>query len=398
MNMWQSLSGMIEVELTSAELPDAMTAINALGIEISLPQWKDELTCRFRVRRESYRTLRNWAERRGESLRIRRRLGWYWRAEAYFHRPVLVFGFLFFFVLSMALSGRILFVRVEGNAQIPDRLILQAAEAEGVAFGANRRKLRSEQMKNGILSAIPELQWAGVNTAGCVATVSVRERAQVKDTDPPGLITRIVAARDGYILSGTVLQGTGMFAPGQTVHQGQTLISGYVDCDFCIRGVRAEGEILAQTNREIMAVTPVKHLLRVDSKGVKRKISLLFRKKRINLWKDSGISDVTCDRMYAEYYITLPGGYQLPIALCVEKYILWDTSLSEDPSEMIRDRLEDFCGRYLRQQMIAGTVQSGNESFSVEKGRYSLKGHYICREMIGREQQEQIGEENGKND
>lgn len=31
-------------------------------------------------------------------------------------------------------------------------------------------------MKNALLSAIPELQWAGVNTYGCRAVISVRER------------------------------------------------------------------------------------------------------------------------------------------------------------------------------------------------------------------------------
>ena len=89
-------------------------------------------------------------------------------------RPVLLAGLGILFLLAMYLPSRVLFIRVEGNMQIPDRQILAAAEECGIRFGASRREVRSEKVKNALLSSVPQLQWAGVNTAGCVATISVR--------------------------------------------------------------------------------------------------------------------------------------------------------------------------------------------------------------------------------
>lgn len=397
MNLWRSLEGVVEVELTSAVLPEALSAINDRSLEIRSLQWQNDLTCRFLIRRSQMKKLAELAEKRGETLKVCSRRGLFWGMLAVIKRPVLTGGLLFFMLATYLLPQRILFVRVEGNSQVPGRLILEAAEEYGVAFGASRREIRSEKVKNGILSEIPQLQWVGVNTSGCVATVSVRERSSAEEKSETYTVSRIVAARDGYILSGTVSRGTGLFQPGQTVQTGQLLISGYTDGGFCIRAGRAEGEIMAQTNRDLMAVTPEKCLLRMEDTGVKRKISMLIGKKRINLWKDSGIFPVTCGRMYEEYYVTLPGSFRLPVALCVDTYTQWDVVPSALEQKQATRQLEEFAGRYLRRQMVAGTVTGKAEQITIHDGIFALHGHYICEEMIGREQPEQIGVTNGKN-
>lgn len=398
MNFWKSLSGVVELELTSAVLPEALGAINAQAVEIRNLQWKNDLTCRFQTDRKHLRKLKALVDKRGETLRICKKSGLYWRGNALLRRPILVGGFLLILTLTYLLPSRILFVRVEGNHEIPDRQILEAAEKMGVAFGSSRRELRSEKVKNGVLSELPKLQWVGVNTAGCTAIVNVRERSDSEQTEPGYPVSHIVAAGDGYILSGIVEQGTGMFQPGQAVQKGQLLISGYTDCGFCIRAGRAKGEILAQTSREILTVTPENCLVPRGNRDVKRKISLLIRKKRINLWKDSGISPVTCGRMYAEYYVTLPGGFRLPVALCVDTYTQRDMIEGILQEADVSGGLREFSRQYLQQRMISGSIRKAEEQITNNRGLFQLRGNYICEEMIGRELPEQIGVTNGKND
>lgn len=397
MDLWKSLSGMIEVELTSAEPETALGAINARGIEIYRVEQKGELTLRFRIRRRDYTVLAALCEKRGETLNVLRKSGLYWAGRQLLNRPVLLVGMAFFLALVLFLPSRVFFVRVEGNVSVPTRRILAAAEENGIGFGASRRKVRSEKVKNALLSAVPELQWAGVNTAGCVATISVRERTDAEIGETEWEVTSIVASRDGYILSGTVTRGNALFQVGQTVKEGQMLISGYTDCGICIRATRAEGEIIAQTNRSLKAVTPSQWLLRGEETGVHRKYSLLLGKKRINLWKDSGILDTTCGRMYMEYYVTLPGGFQLPLALCVEEYTSYETAVSELPQPDAQKALMGFAESYLLQQMVAGEIQSRLQTVSLTGDVYRLEGSYVCAEMIGRVQREQIGDTNGKN-
>ncbi|MDO5399870.1 MAG: sporulation protein YqfD [Eubacteriales bacterium] len=395
MNIWESITGICRVEVTSADCTALLAAVNRAGIAVSRLEGMDDLTVCFHIRRRDMKKLSSLCQRRGARLRVLGREGLYWTGLGLLRRPVLLVGLAMLMALGLYLPTRVLFIRVEGNEAVPARQILAAAEDCGVGFGASRRYVRSEKVKNALLGAIPELGWAGVNTSGCTAVISVRERTEAKQT-AQALPAAIVASRDGFILSADVTQGTALFQTGQTVRRGQTLISGFTDCGICIRATGAEGEIFAQTRRELETVTPVTCLVRGQKGDLRRKISLRYRKKRINLWKDSGICDTTCGRMYREFYITLPGGFRLPIALCVEEYTCWSVEEARADRTRAEAALDSFGASYLRSQMISGQILQKQQRFSEAEGLYRLEGTYDCTEMIGRAQK--IGETNGKRD
>ncbi len=388
--------GIYEIELTSGAPEEALTAIGEAGIDIRRLKKLDELTCRFWIPQGKLRILKNLAEKRGETLKIRKQRGLLQLGKQIRRRPVLVAGGLLLMLLVLWLPSRVLFVQVEGNHRIPEKRILEAAQDCGIGFGASRREVRSERMKNALLSQVPQLQWAGVNTSGCTATISVRERSDAREEETKSVPSSLVAARDGYILSATATKGTLLAKPGQSVTQGQLLISAYTDCGLSIRAEQAEGEVMAQTIREFQAVTPGFFLRKGETEGVKRKVSLLIGKKRINLWKDSGIWEDTCGRMYEEYYITLPGGFQLPAALCVEEYLRCSLTAAELPDPEAEASLKAFAQRALTQKMVAGKILTGVQSVLREQDRYLLRGRYACMEMIAKRRQEQIGDTNGK--
>lgn len=100
--------------------------------------------------------------------------------------------------------------------------------------------------------------------------------------------------------------------------------------------------------------------------------------------------------MYEEYYITLPGGFCLPFALCIETYGTFETAPYEVMQDSAESQMYDFAQRYLSAQMIAGSIQKKTQQITAEDYVYRLNGKYICTEMIGREQQEKIGDTNGK--
>lgn len=396
MSVWDALGGMLEAELTSAEPEAAIAAFSSAGIELRNLQKSSELTYGFSVRRADRKKLEALCEHRGAYIRFRIRPGLYWVFRCALKRPVLLFGCVALLLITYWLPSRVLFVRVEGNVQVPERQILAAAEECGIAFGSSAREVRSEKMKNALLSAIPQLQWAGVNTSGCHAVISVREK---RDTDPeeqPEIPATITAVRDGYVLQATAEKGALLVRPGDTVKTGQVLISAYTDCGFCVRAEHAEGEILAQTQRELEAVMQSEGLRKPEKMEVRRKYSLLLRKKRIFLWEDSGICGDSCGRMYEEYYITLPGGFRLPAAVCVEHIFFGDTTLQEWPDT--ETELDKAADNWITRQMVGGKILRADQTVIPENGVYRLRGTYSCMEMIGRLRQEQIGDTNGKND
>lgn len=388
MKLIDSLKGEVIIEITSADVSAMLTAISESGIIIHDVKIKSDLCVRLVVSRFNFKRLKAIVLRRGDDYHIVGRSGIYWGFKNLLRRPVLVIGLCVLTFLTMYLPNRILFVEVEGNIQIPKRLILEQVQMYGVSFGADRRSIRSERIKNGLLGAIPELQWVGVTTDGCVAKIHVRERSEAEQQKQNFAVTSIIASRDGVIQSITANRGTALCKVGQAVIEGQVLISGYTDCGLSIRADHAEGEIFARTNRDLSVVTPEIQLTKGRITRSEKKFSLIIGKNRINFYKDSGILDTTCVKMYTEKYMTLPGSFHLPVILLVEDWLYYD--LTESETVDAESILLDFADRYLVSQMIAGQILYRSEAFN----GCCLEGQYACLEMIGRVRYEENLPEN----
>ena len=341
MDVYHSLSGMVVGELTAADPSEALLWVADAGVRIYDVTSVSDLTVSVTLRRMDAAIVRSLCRKRGYSFRILKRKGFYWHMVSSFKRPVLLTGCLILLFLILVLPTRVMFVKVEGNERIPSRQIIEAAETCGISFGASRREVRSEQVKNALLQELPELQWAGVNSNGCVAVVSVREKTISSQPTQKFLQGNIVALRDGIILSCTATRGNLLCQPGQAVARGQVLISGYTDCGIKIEVCAAEGEIQAKTIRHLDVILPAVYREKGNVTEIHRSISLIVGKKRINLWKDSGIWDSSCGRIYEENYITLPGGFQLPFGWATDTWI--SGSVTQHPSsDGEEDQLRSF--------------------------------------------------------
>ncbi len=398
MNLWKSAAGEIRVRITSADVTGALQAISNGGITINKVMQKDELTVEFRIPRRRLRDLCNLMQRRGEKLELIRNEGMYWGMRRLFRRPVLVFGFLFLIFLTLYLPTKVLFISVEGNAAIPTQLIMEAAGECGIRFGTNARIVRSEKMKNALLQKLPDLQWAGINTNGCVAVISVREKTTQEQEEPNYPISSMVASRDGHITEMTVTAGSPACKIGQSVKQGQVLISAYTDCGLHIQAVRAKGEVFANTQRDLIVKMSSERQLQVQKKDSKQRISIIIGKKQINLSKGSGISGSECDRIKLVNYITLPGGFQLPVALVQETTVRYSTETVSYGETQISRFLSDFADDYLSREMIAGQIESREETVAYSQDVYTLTGQYQCNEMICKTRIEEILHRNEQNE
>ena len=395
MKLWTSLTGVIRAELLTADPAGALDAMASAGITLRDVTPEGELCLRFSVVRSSFGRLLRLAQRRGEKLTVLSRAGLFWRFRALAGRPVLLAGLALLLCAQILIPTRIFFVRVNGNARVPTRQILAAAEDCGLRFGAKRRALRSEAIKNSLLSAIPELKWAGVNTKGCVAVISVAEKqpAAPKNNAETG-VSSVVAARNGVLKTLLCTRGTPLCKPGQAVTKGQVLISGYTDCGKTVLGQWAQGEIMAYTNRAFQVQTPKTYLKKQTNAKIIRRWSLILGKKRIKLWFGSGILGMECGRMYREYPLTLPGGFVLPVRAAVDCYEVCNLSVEQLPEEAAYTQMQHFARSYLPETMTAGTILDASETFAPEEGAYMLSGSYSCLESIGRSRREETGETN----
>ena len=380
--LWWLVRGSVRLRLTGADPERTLRRLMA-QLRMENVQRTDPLTLEFTVFCGDMRLVEEAAKRCGDRLELLERRGFPQIVENWFRYPAVCLTVLSLLWASLWLPSRVLFFRVEGNSRIPERLILEAAARCGLYFGCDRGEVRSEQVKNRLLEALPELSWVGVNTSGTVATITVQERQHPPEEERllPG---NIIASTDGIITALTATAGTPVCRVGQGVRAGQTLISGYTDLGLCTHVEPAEGEVYALTEREVTSVLPRDTVIISGESRAVKKFSLLIGKKRINFYSDSGILHTGCGKMTQIRVLTLPGGWTLPVALIQETYWVLEPEPAERSPEEARNALEAAAREALGQQMIAGEIRSAGAAFAEENEIYRLTLRCRCHEMIGR--------------
>lgn len=374
-------SGCVDVVFYSADLSGALRKINDRGIAIYDLHTLDSYSAQFAVSKTDIPWLRSFFEKRGESFQIKedpkRRLS----GIALLQHPILMILICLLIVLTYWLPSRVLFIYTEGNQRVGDQMIIEQAEQAGLRFMTSRRDIRNDHIKNEVLENIPELQWVGINTYGCVAVITVRERSEVTTQEEAYPISNMVARCDGVIRDIVVEQGSAQCHVGQAVKRGQILISGYTDCGLHLKGTNAKGEVYGDTIREISVCFPQNFEVRTEMKAVEKKYSLILGKKRINLSKGSGISGTTCAKIYEEKYIALPGGFVLPIKLVVET--IWDYQTETQIFKTAPYQLSEFAQGYLMSRFQPGKIYSSDFAFADNEKYCVLSEKFYCYEMIG---------------
>lgn len=384
------VSGQVVINITSADGADLLIRMQKERIFATNIIYRDGLNLQITINRCDYSRLKKLAENAGGTIRVKHSRGTNRIYRSLKKRPIAFITILFLFVLSVFIPRRVLFISVEGNVSIPEKRILEAAEECGLHFGAERRLVRSESIKNVLLQKVPQLQWAGVNTRGCTATISVREKTrQNSEEDTENQICSIIAARDGIVRNCTVYQGNPLCTVGQAVKAGQTLVSAYTDCGSMIKAARADAEITALTFRDLEIVSPKGNITRGDVSSQKVYYKLRIGKKVINLSKDSGNLHISCGKIYSEKSVRLYGGFMLPVSLIQETIIYYDNAerVPVDAEEPLW--LEAYSQCYLKKTMIAGDIVSAQTERVENEALWVLRGQFACMEMIGQIKYEQ---------
>lgn len=382
----------VRVKLISSNIALRLQYIADCGIVLRDVSQLDELTVLFTLRRNEYKSIQELFIKKGDQLTRIHFWGPGVGIERISKRPILAVSILLLLFLTLWIPGRVLFVQVEGNSQVSSQLIMQCAEASGIRFGQKVESVRSEKAKNSLLQAIPQLSWVGINTRGCVATISVSERqvAEQREEDPVS-VSSLVSSRDAQITSITVTAGNPLCKPGDTVTKGQVLISGFTDCGIKLQATQASGDVFGNTAYEKQLVFPNIYQRKREVFKKYRNIFLQIGKKEIKIWKGSGISGTICDKMYKNHYLTLPGGFILPMGLKIETCVYYNACEDVIPIQQAQPIMERLSPKYLLDTMISGEILSLEEQTSQIDGAYCLAGGYRCQEMIGRIYNEKIG-------
>ncbi|MBR3391152.1 MAG: sporulation protein YqfD [Firmicutes bacterium] len=229
------ISGWLTVEIWGKRPESLLNLALKEGLSLTDVRWLGPGRLEAQLTPEDLRRLRPLTRRARCRLRIRRRQGLPFLLAAARRRPLLPLAILLFIPLLAFLSSLVAEVEVTSPYALDPReeaLVYQLAREAGVEAGRSRWGMDLEATEKAILRGFPRLFYAEILRHGNRLEIAVVRRIDVpagEEIRPPG---DLVASAPGIIIDALVQRGTAAVATGDTVRQGQVLISGAYAGDY----------------------------------------------------------------------------------------------------------------------------------------------------------------------
>jgi similar to stage IV sporulation protein len=310
-----------------------------------------------------------FAVRLGGSLKVIRQSGAVFFLARFKKRYALLAGMVIC-LAALLISGRYIWdFSVEGNFVLADEEILQALRETGITIGTPVSSVDIEAIRNHMLLKMDGLIWVSVNVTGSHATVVVRERAEKPDIFCRSTPVNIVAEKAGLITRIDTLSGSAKVFTGDTVEQGQLLVSGLVDSGrLGVRLMNARAEVTARTWTELKAVTPTGAVGKNYTGRSKTRTALVFVGRRINLSFRSSQPYAMCDKISKTSVLRLPQNVVFPIALVRETYVEYEPVSYRMAEDVAEDFLRIALEEELNKGIVRGEILSGQFTFRPSPG------------------------------
>lgn len=387
------LLGNVCVEVTGAFPERFLNLCAQEGVGFWGMEQPDEHTLHIWLTARKLKLAGQLAQRSMCRLQVRRRVGLPFFLSRFRHRYALLIGLLVSVCVVSVLSRFILTVEVEGNVNVPTGLILEELKRLGVRPGAYGPGIDENHVCNAALINLNDLSWLSINLHGTRAQVMVRERSPKPKLVDETVPAHVVADASGIILHQEITAGQALFQEGDTVVEGEILVSGIVDLpeplyspiDLGILTVRAAGQIYARTWRTLSASIPMTADVKEYTGQEKTLWSLCVMGNRFQISKNGGISDSRYDKIKNNYTLTLPGGREMPLTLTKETLREYEVAAVEinmqSAEDLLRKRLEKRLEELMGEK--EGTVLRTEFSAVRRDGLLTVTMLAECTEQIG---------------
>ena len=338
---------------------------------------------RCRVRAVEYPELRSGARRCRVRLRVLRRRGLPFWQQKLCRRKGLALGGAVFCLLLWFLSGRFWIITVSGNEELPQSLLLSAAQEEGLFSGVARDSIDEKVLAAALMERFPEIGWVSVNTRNCQAEICLEEGVPKPEEQSGETPANILAAADGQILSIDAFDGVAMVKAGDTVVEGQVLISGIREDQLGVNhAIHARGQVEARTRRSFTAEIPLEYTETVETGETLTRRSLTafgltfpltLRREPEGLWRRE-------DNLYTASLLGTP----LPLWVQEETWLACRQEKRKLTLEEAEALAWDAVSLQQRELLgVRGRVLEEESSSKVENGVLRLTVRARCREEIG---------------
>lgn len=331
-----------------------------------------------------YRRFRPAARRTGTRVRILRKRGLAFRAVRWRRRMGLAIGAVGALALLLFFSTRIWAVVPSGleDTAETERALETVAEM-GVAVGQPIAKLKTKEISIAALSKLNSVIALTVNMEGCIAHVDMvpDNTAHPLAQDIP--LSDLVAVRDGLIVQTEIWQGTRMVKVGEGVTAGSLLATGVSETKTGQLLGRAEGVVIARTERTLSVEVPLTQTLWQPAGGSFTVTSLSLFSLPLPL-----SARPTLPAAYSQTVdrdLLTVNGVPLPLGICRQKITpLAAVKVTYKPAEAEKTAAKELQEKETA-ELQAAVIEKKAVSGRLENGVYRVTATYTCLENIAKE-------------
>jgi len=284
-------------------------------------------------------------------------------------------------VIMVWMSGRVIWnVNVEGNSRVTDREIIELLEKLGCGVGDVYDKIDFDVLHNRFLMECHDIAWISVNMNGTHANVEVIETDRGDVPYDDNGFYNVVASESGCIEKIAAIEGKPVVEIGDTVLEGELLISGAISYreDTLSRYESAKGSVYAKVYRSLEVSVPLETKEKVyTGKEIVQK-KLRFFNFNINLFRNSRIQDMVCDKITVYDQVHLFDMIPLPIFIEREIYREYTYSQTRISSENAEERALSLYREKLFEALDGATLLSKTVTVSENDDGVTVRCDYYC--------------------
>lgn len=267
-----------------------------------------------------FRLMRPAAKKSGCKVRIQKRCGLPFWLHRFKKRKGFKLGILIFASIVMLSMSIIWDIEITGGKPEIAPQIMNVLYVDNIGRGSLKMKLNPKQIASKIALEVEGIAWVGVEIKGVKLYITVKD-----SIDAPTLIDNyesldIVAEKDGLITKLEVYAGNPLIKEGDTVKEGQVLVSGKIESknpEFGTRDVHALGKVIARTWYESYLPISMVYKQRYKTGKTHKTTYLRLLDYRVKL-PGKALPFVMFDTITEDKILTGPFGLKLPIGLTVE--------------------------------------------------------------------------------
>lgn len=297
-----------------------------------------------------------------------------------------ILAFATVFAMFLFLNSLVWDVRIEGSESGNEAVILSELESAGLSVGARWRTLDKGEIEARVLESSESVSWLNINRRGTVAYVKVIDKVVHDVDEAPSGYANVIAARDCIIEQITVKRGVAMVKAGESVREGQLLISGVIPAELGGGYCYAEGSVKGRYTDTVSVTVPGITTEREYTDSRIGAFSLKIFGFSINIFKIGGNSADSCDIIEKTKEMTV-GGKRLPLS--VEYTELH--SFREHERRYTHAELTELAADALHAQMLdrlssADILSVATEGEFLDSG-YEMRAYAVVRAEVGTTQE-----------